>query len=246
MNANFVLCHGAFADSFAWTRVTPLLEKAGAAVTTFDLPGHSDADNARAGTVTSNDYVAAARAAVEATAQPVILVGHSMGGVVITQTAEAIPDRIAALVYLSAYLPENGRSLLTYSQDPESKLGPGLVIDQEHGVGTISKDTMRAAFFNDTAEADAEAGLARLRPEPLQPFATPVTTTAENFGRVPRYYITTTHDRAVGPAMQKAMYEALPVKRLYTLATDHSSYFSATADLASILLAIRSEVHVPA
>jgi pimeloyl-ACP methyl ester carboxylesterase len=242
MKANFVLCHGAFADSFAWTRVKPVLEDGGAVVTTFDLPGHSDADSARAGAVTMADYVAAATAAVEATPQPVILVGHSMGGVVITQTAEAIPDKIAALVYLSAYLPENGRSLLTYSQDPESKLGPGLVIDQEHGVGTISPETMQAAFFNDTSEADAAAGLARLRPEPLQPFGTPVTTSAERFGRVPRFYITTTHDQAVGPAMQKSMYEAQPVKKLYSLPTDHSSYFSATNALNGILLEIRDEL----
>jgi pimeloyl-ACP methyl ester carboxylesterase len=242
MKANFVLCHGAFADSFAWTRVKPVLEDGGAVVTIFDLPGHSDADNGRAGTVTLADYVAAATAAVEATPQPVILVGHSMGGVVITQTAEAIPDKIAALVYLSAYLPENGRSLLTYSQDPESKLGPGLVIDQQHGVATISPETMQTAFFNDTSEADAAAGLARLRPEPLQPFATPVTTSAANFGRVPRFYITTTHDQAVGPAMQKSMYEALPVEKLYSLPTDHSSYFSATNALNGILLEIRDEL----
>jgi pimeloyl-ACP methyl ester carboxylesterase len=54
-----------------------------------------------------------------------------MGGVVITQTAETNAGKIAALVYLSAFLPENGKSLQDYTQDRESKLGPGLEIDTE-------------------------------------------------------------------------------------------------------------------
>lgn len=239
MKPNFVLCHGAFADETAWTRVTPQLEAAGARVEVVTLPGHSDADSARAGGVTLADYVAAVNAKLDAAGAPVVLVGHSMGGVVITQTAEQYPDKITALVYLSAYLPENGKALQNYAMDPESKLGPGLKIDLEHGVGTIGPDTMRAAFFNTSSEADAQMGLARLRPEPLQPFGTPVQTSAASFGRVRRYYITTLKDQAVGPALQKSMYEAQPVEKLYSLDCDHSSYFSATNDLVRILLEIR-------
>lgn len=106
-------------------------------------------------------------------------------------------------------------------------------------MGTISPETMRAAFFNTTSEADAEAGLKRLRPEPLQPFGTPVHTTAARFGAIPRYYITTTKDRAVGPSLQKAMYTAQPPTKLYTLDADHSSYFSATDELVKIILDVR-------
>ncbi len=239
MKPNFVLCHGAFSDETAWAYVTPILERAGATASLVTLPGHSDADTAAAGRVTLADYVAAVKAQLDAATGPVILVGHSMGGVAITQTAEQNPGNIAALVYLSAYLPENGKSLFDYSQDPESKLGPNIKLDQERGIGTISHDTMQAAFFNDTPPDLATAAQTRLRPEPLQPFVTPVTTTAENFGVLPRYYITTLHDRAVGPALQKAMYTAQPVKQVFTLETDHSSYFSQTDNLAAALLAIR-------
>ncbi len=239
MKSNFVLCHGAFSDESAWAYVTPILERAGAAVSLVTLPGHTDADTANAGRVTLADYVAAVEAKLDASGAPVILVGHSMGGVAITQTAEENAGKIAALVYLSAYLPENGKSLFDYSQDPESKLGPNIKLDQEHGVGTITLETMQAAFFNDTPADLATAALKRLRPEPLQPFVTPVSTTAEHFGSLPRYYITTLHDRAVGPALQKAMYTAQPVEHVYTLETDHSSYFSQTNQLATALLAIR-------
>jgi pimeloyl-ACP methyl ester carboxylesterase len=239
VKSNFVLCHGAFSDESAWAYVTPILEQAGATVSLVTLPGHSDADTATAGGVTLADYVAAVKTQLDAAGTPVILVGHSMGGVAITQAAEQNAGTIAALVYLSAYLPENGKSLFDYSQDPESKLGPNIKLDQEHGVGTITHETMQAAFFNDTPADLAAAAQKRLRPEPLQPFVTPVSTTAENFGSLPRYYITTLHDRAVGPALQKAMYTALPVEHVYTLETDHSSYFSQTNQLAATLLAIR-------
>jgi hypothetical protein len=69
-----------------------------------------------------------------------------------------------------------------------------------------------------------------------------VTTTAANFGRLPRYYITTLRDQAVGPSLQKAMYTTQPVKKVYSLDTDHSSYFSATDALAAALLDVRELV----
>jgi pimeloyl-ACP methyl ester carboxylesterase len=242
MKPNFVLCHGAFSDETAWARVAPKLEAAGATVALVTLPGHSDADSASAGRFTLADYVAAIAAKLDAASEPVLLVGHSMGGVAITQTAEAHPDKIASLVYLSAYLPENGKSLQDYSSDPESKLGPGLQIDFEHGVGTISHETMQAAFFNATPPEIAAEAQKGLRPEPLQPFGTPVTTTPERFGRLPRYYITTLRDQAVGPALQKSMYAAQPPVKLFSLDTDHSSYFSATDDLVKILLEILDSI----
>lgn len=242
MAHDIVLCHGAFADETAWNKVAPTLRAAGLTVHLVTLPGHSDADSATAGRFTLDDYVAAVKAQLDASSGPVLLVGHSMGGVVITQTAEHYPAQIAALVYLSAYLPRDGEALQNYAMDPESKLGPGLHIDAEHGVGTISADTMRAAFFNTTSEDDAQAGLARLRPEPLQPFGTPVHTTAENFGRIPRYYITTTKDQAVGPTLQKTMYEQQPPVKLYSIAADHSSYVSATDELVKDLLEIHASL----
>jgi pimeloyl-ACP methyl ester carboxylesterase len=240
MSPNFVLCHGAFSDETAWAKVAPALRAAGAAVTLVTLPGHSDADTAQAGRFTLDDYVAAVAAGLTANDAPVLLVGHSMGGVAITQTAERHADRIAGLVYLSAYLPENGRALASYAQDPESKLGPGLHIDAEHGVGTITEETMRAAFFNTTAPDEADAAVKGLRPEPLQPFGTPVTTSAENWGRCERWYITTLRDQAVGPSLQKQMYTAQPCEHVYEIDSDHSSYFSATDDLVRILLEIRA------
>jgi pimeloyl-ACP methyl ester carboxylesterase len=240
--AHYVLCHGAFADQASWQRVTPLLQAAGASVSVVALPGHSDADSAMAGRVTLPDYVAAIKAKLDESSGPVILVGHSLGGVIITQSAELFPDKIAALVYLSAYLPENGKSLLDYSKDPQSKLGPGLVVDAAHGIATISHDTMQAAFFNNTPPLIATEAQKHLRPEPIQPFTTPVTTSAANFGRLPRYYITTSRDQAVGPDMQKTMYTALPVRKVYTVDTDHSSYFSAPADVAKALLDVRQSI----
>jgi pimeloyl-ACP methyl ester carboxylesterase len=89
-----------------------------------DLPGHGE-DKTPAAAVTLESYAHAICELSGAQTEPVILVGHSMGGVAITQAAENCPDSVAALVYLCAFLPRNGDSLATWaSQDRESMVNP--------------------------------------------------------------------------------------------------------------------------
>ena len=108
----YVLVHGAWAGKFAWDKVKPLLEKDGSKVVTLDLPAHGD-DNTPIAGITMQNYVDAVVNLIDKQEGKVILVGHSMGGMVISQVAENIPGKIDKLVYLSAYLPANGQSLHT-------------------------------------------------------------------------------------------------------------------------------------
>jgi pimeloyl-ACP methyl ester carboxylesterase len=244
MDRDFLLVHGAFSNRGVWQRILPALTAAGVEIETLDLPAHTAADNANAGRTTMDDYVAHVVSLLDAALAPVILVGHSMGGMVVSAAAEARPQNVAALVYVCALLPESGISLLDYNGgDTESVLGQYLQIDPERGVVQLPVEGKRAGLLNATTDATAAAiALDYTLAEPLAPFATPITLTKERFGAVRRFYVETTRDLAVGNALQKRMIAAQPCERVLSLDTDHMPMLSMPDALAAALLELRSLV----
>src|SRR5690242_4856292 len=105
--ATFVMAHGAWHGGWCWTKVVPLLERAGHAAIAPDLPGHG-ADTTPAREVTLQAYTDRVCQVALAQAEPVVLVGHSMGGLVISQAAEQCPEAMRTLVYITAFLLPNG------------------------------------------------------------------------------------------------------------------------------------------
>ncbi len=236
---SFVLVHGAFVDSSGWHKVATALRAAGADVVTPDNPGASELFDGPLGAITFQDYVDNINREIDSAGRPVILVGHSMGGMIITAVAEGRPADIKALVYLSAYLPADGESLLALSQlDGESTLGPRLQIDEAHGFAALTPDVFKDVFLHDASPEDTAEGMAHQRAQPLQPFTVPAHVTQANFGRVPRYYITTARDRAVGPSLQKRMYEKTPPQRVFTIDGGHASFFAHAGEVAADLLEV--------
>ena len=240
---DYLLIHGAFSDASVWQTLVPHLESSGARVTAITLPGHSGSDTATAGGVTMDAYVASVVAALDASTNPVILVGHSLGGMTISGAAEARPEKIAALVYLCAALPQPGKSLLDYtSTDTQSKLGSYLEVDAEHGIVRVSDVGKREALCNRSDAAATAIALSFTYPQPLQPFATPLALTPEKFGSVARYYVTTTGDLAIGHDLQKRMYDAQPCAHVFHIDTDHMPMLSATAEVAKALGDVRTAI----
>ena len=135
--STFVLIHGAWHGGWCWDELRPVLEVAGHTVATPDLPGHGDDTTPIAG-VTLDAYAARVGAVIDAQSEPVILVGHSMGGQVITAAAELRPDRIRALVYLCAFLPGDGDALMALAAgDQDSLVLPNLELSEEQGYATV-------------------------------------------------------------------------------------------------------------
>ena len=77
-----------------------------------------------------------------------------------------------------------------------------------------------------------------LVPQAAAPLATPVNTTQDNFGRLPRIYISCSLDRAISPSIQEAMYSKLPCEKVIKMDTSHSPWFSAPEELAKHLLSL--------
>jgi pimeloyl-ACP methyl ester carboxylesterase len=234
----FVLVHGAWHGGWCWHKVKSLLEKQGHNVITPDLPGHGK-DQTRLAEVTLQSFVERVIEIIDAQPEPVILVGHSMGGMVITQAAEVRPDRIQRLVYLTAYLPRNGESLIQLAQrDTEAIILPNLIVNEQEGWVAPKEGAIRALFYHDCSDEDFANAQARMNPkETLAASRTPVQISDEKFGRVPRSYIRCLNDRAIGPLLQKQMAIAAPCQLVLLLNTSHSPFFAAPEKLVNHLLA---------
>jgi pimeloyl-ACP methyl ester carboxylesterase len=232
----FVLVHGAWAGNYAWTKLRPLLEKDGNKVISFDLPAHGDDQTPTPlGQITVDSYVQYVTKIINAEPGKVVLVGHSMGGIVISQVAEAIPNKIEKLVYLSAYLPKNGDFVFGL-KDTESLIPANLVFAEDKASATLKPEAIVPIFAAD-CPADVQAlVVAKHRPEPAQPFMAKAVLTDAHFGKVPKYYIKTLKDKAVGPLLQQQMIEANGhVAKVFTIDCGHSAYFAKPTELAAIL-----------
>jgi pimeloyl-ACP methyl ester carboxylesterase len=232
---SFVLIAGSWHGAWCWQKIVPLLEALGHSVRTPDLPGTgADKSDPAGATLEGWARFVAERIAMES--EPVILVGHSRAGVVISRTAELVPEHLARLVYLSAYLLTPGGTVAAAARADSESLVPDNMIPATSGTTCVLReDVVREALFGECADADVEFALAHLAPEPLKPLVTPLRVTAERFGRVPRAYVECSRDRTISLAAQRRMQAALPCDPVFTLDTDHSPFLSCPQALAKLL-----------
>jgi pimeloyl-ACP methyl ester carboxylesterase len=236
--ATYVLVHGPWHGGWCWERVVPLLRAAGHRVETPDLPGHGD-DRTPAAEITLRLYTEAIERVLATLSEPVVLVGHSNTGAIISEVAEWRPDCVVALVYLAAYLLRTGESVLDVGlADRDSLLIENLVTYPTQSVMTIRPESIRDVLYHDCPDDSVAAAIARIGPEPIAPVSTSVAITPERFGRVRRAYVETRRDRALGYPLQRRMHRHLPCEQVYTLDTGHSPFYAAPEELASCLLQV--------
>lgn len=227
-----VLLHGAFEDASVWKPVQTELEKHGYKTVAVDLPGRPS--NPLPPQQCSLDlYRDTVIKAIDTVGAPVVLVGHSFGGMTVSAVAEAAPDKLVKAVYLAAYLPASGDSLQTLSaRDAGSKMGPNFQVDPQKLVASVKFDARGDLFCNDCTPAARAALPATMVDEPLPPPGTPVTLTSEKFGRVKKAYIETRRDQVISAPFQKQMLEAAGVKQVIELDTGHAPFISQPEALA--------------
>ena len=230
--AHFVLVHGSFHGAWCWYKIVAALEAAGHRATAIDLPsaGIDPTAPAAVDLLTQADAVIAL---LDQLGEPVILVGHSAGGPVISTVAEARPGKIAKLVYLSAYLLENGESIVSMlPRDPDSLVLPHLV--PMAGGLIVDLDAVRDVFYGTSDDADVALARSLLKPIGVLTTSVPVAISTP-FASVRRFYVSCLRDRAVTPGFQRSMYTALPCERVFTIRSDHSPFFSRPEELLRIL-----------
>lgn len=237
-SSTYVLVHGAWQAPYVWDAVRTDLESKGNKVMVVALPGHGD-DNTPAHTLSLDVYAGKVIDAMAKADGKVILVGHSMGGMVITHVAEKLPAKISKLVYIGAFLPATGQALtdLAFS-DPNSKLGPQLVESPDRLTLDVKRDSLTYLFINDGTAFDKEKVLRNYRPEPAIPFTNKVTLTKENFGAVDKVYIKTLQDVVISPSLQDRMIAAASIKTIYEVNTSHSPFLAQPHAVSELLLKI--------
>jgi pimeloyl-ACP methyl ester carboxylesterase len=238
--ATYVLIHGAWHGGWCWDKVVSLLQKKGHKVEAPDLPGHGK-DKTPLGEVSLQAYADRVCKTLDAQPEPVILLGHSMGGIVISQTAEYRPEKIKTLVYLTAFLLQNGEFLLQVAGgDTEALVLPNLIMAEDQSFATVKEDAIKQVFYGDCSDEDVVRAKKLLVPQAAAPFGTPIHVTEKNFGRVPRVYIECLRDKAISPSIQKKMYDTSPCQKVISMDTSHSPFFSAPEALVGHLVSLGS------
>jgi pimeloyl-ACP methyl ester carboxylesterase len=240
--ARFVLVHGAFGGAWSREPVIGPLEAAGHTVDAFDLPGAGD-DGTPVADITLESYAARACEVLSARPEPAVLVGFSMGGLVVMKAASDCPDRVASLVFVAAFMPSNGQTLLELTDLPEgagNMIKEHLVVAGDPPVATLPDEAVVTGIYNRCTPQQAAQAMKRRRPQAVAPFATPVSVDEAVLATIPRSYVLTKHDRSMVPPLQRRMIGDHPCERVIEIDADHAPFFSATNELVAALLELAS------
>ncbi|MFD2444942.1 alpha/beta fold hydrolase [Bacillus sp. CGMCC 1.16607] len=232
--STFVLVHGAFSGAWCWEKVAPRLEELGHRVIAVDLPSHGK-DMTSPSVVTMQHYTEYVKKLLENELEKVILVGHSLGGLVISQVAEYISEKIDLLVYVAALLPEDGQTFLQMNERNQKALPLPISISEDQTYFKLNVEAIKEHFYGECTEEDFQQAKIKHSDQALAPFMTPVSLTNECFGFVRKVYIETLKDRSLSIEFQREMYSNTPCEKVFTLDADHSPFLSQPQLLVSYL-----------
>ncbi len=206
----YLLLHGAMRGAWLWHKVVPLMEKGGARAIAHDLPGHGKRAADRPG-VNMSAYIDDVLSYIrKQNLSDLILVGHSMSGIVITKVAEEVPERIRHLVYLAAVVPQDGDALADLLTKERQESLRKLEGKARELFGPI--DALRPNYFTDQTGADQDFYLKQLTPQPLAVFFEKIPLKKFYGLKIPRTYVMGLRDRALPPDLTRGFAARLGVK----------------------------------
>jgi len=231
----YLLLHGAMRGAWLWDRLVPLLEKGAAGVIAYDLPGHGKRAAQRAGVNMSayiNDVVSYIK---KQDLSDLILVGHSMSGIVISKVAEEVPERIRHLVYLAAVVPQDGDALVDLLPKERQESLRKLEGKATELFGPL--EALRPNYFTDQEGADKEFYLKQLTPQPLAVFFEKISLKRFSDLKIPRTYLMGLRDKALPPKLTRGFAERLGVQPI-ELDAGHDMMVSRPQEVAEALLRV--------
>jgi pimeloyl-ACP methyl ester carboxylesterase len=197
----YLLLHGAARGAWLWERIRPIMERAGATVIAYDLPGHGVRANERVG-VNMTSYITDVLHYIKKNdLKRLILVGHSMSGIVVSRIAEEVPDRIRHLVYLAAVVPEDGLALIDLLTPERQESLRKLEGKAQELFGPI--EALRPNYFTDQTGPDQDFFLKQLTPQPIAVFFEKITLKRFYTLSLPKTYIMGMRDKALPPDLTR-------------------------------------------
>ncbi len=230
-----ILIHGAYHGAWCWDGVLDRLSDTGIAAVSPDLPGHGR-DPGWLTDQTMPGYAGRISDLVSTASQPVTLVGHSMAGAIAAMVAEAQPDRISRIIFITAYIPEDGESIADLvATDPESHARVARVDVEGINAICLKTGTIPDAFYNLAPDSAVRHAEDRVQLQSPAPFRHRLDLTSERYGRVPKSAIICSSDRAISAAHQRWMAERANCDPITEIASDHSPFFSQPDNLSALL-----------
>ena len=218
-NMNIVLVHGTYVDGSSWSKVIPILQNAGHKVIAVQLPLHSLADD-----------IATVKRAIDSVGAPVILVGHSYGGFVMTNAAYN-NSNVKGLVYIAAFAPEEGQSLGNFVD--LKKFPKGLLVFDKGGFVYINPEA-----FGQVIAQDADPAQAKVIAAAQKPFNQSIL--AEKSGppawkQLPSWYQVSENDHAIPPDAERLFAKQINATTI-SLPSSHASPLSHPNEVAQLIL----------
>ena len=220
---NYLLVHGAWGGAWEFDKLKPLLELDGSRVVAINLPGHGN-DQTPLAKVTMDAYVQKVVDSTKQFAGEVILVGHSLGGAIISQVAEKIPEKLERIIYVAAMLPKSGDTPLGLMQsDEQGELLPRITFSEDGSYATFTEKDVREVLLHDVEDKSyLDSSIEKLlTKQSTLPFMAEANLTQQQFGNVPKYYIRANLDKVLSPALQDKMLANWPVETVYQLESGH-------------------------
>ena len=232
----YLLIHGAMHGGWCWAKVAPLLEAAGHRVIAPDLPGHGR-DKTPLAEVDLRAYVDRVVSIMADQAEPVVLVGHSMAGLTITQAAGQRPDLIRRLVYVTAHSINPGESLSgNRSLTPDSLAAKHRRVDPVSGGLTIDRGRLKEVYYNLCSDDDIAWAADRLVPQAALIYKETLDVDRAVVDARPKNYVICLRDRAIPAHRQEQLAANWTMDRIDRLESDHSPFLSMPDRLAELLL----------
>ncbi len=231
----YLLLHGAMRGAWLWDRLTPMLERGGAKVIPYDLPGHGKRLAERAGVTMSGNIRDVLSYIEKQDLTDIILVGHSMAGIIISKIAEEMPERIRHLVYLAAVVPEDGDALIDLLTKERQESLRKLEGKATELFGPL--DALRPNYFTDQQGAGQDFYLKQLTPQPLAVFFEKIPLKRFPVLKIPRTYVLGLRDKALPPELTRKFAERLGVKPV-EIDAGHDMMVVKPEDVARVLLEV--------
>ncbi len=214
-----VLVHAAFADGASWSKVIPLLQAQGLHVVAVHLPFTSFADD-----------VAATKRAIAAQEGPVLLVGHSYGGVVITEAGS--DPKVAGLVYVAAFAPNDNEAISDLGKELPQPPGLGELRPQAAGFLLLTDKGITEDFAQDLSAQEKSLLIATQPPTPASIFGAKITTAA--WRSKPSWYVVATEDRMISPQLEKGFAKQMNATTT-TVPSSHVAMLAYPKEVAGVI-----------
>lgn len=236
MGKHFVLIHGAWHGGWCWDGVISELEKVGHTAEALTMPGHQPGEDRS--NIQFNDYIEKITANIEQQATPVVLVGHSSAGFLLQVAAPKVPDKIAQIIFINAFILQNGKCQFDLVPPEASEGMTAAAKASPDNCVPVFEDFVRNMLMATEPVELQDALINRLTPQPIALFTTPVDTRDFKNLSIPKSVVLCKDDVSLPPGAFLGMAQEIGEYNLAEVEGSHEALFTTPEVVAKGILQV--------